>query len=153
MKKLNATLAWWLSTAVVFGLILMLTRELRWSSWLVLTLAVLLVAASAALREAILKRVARSKKDELLELLREREEAILASEGGSPDFPIVVDTPVIVDGRAKAKPCPLCGGKLKFEEQTVDRYQGRLLRRTHLQCVTCGVPRRFWFRIAAHQPN
>lgn len=78
----------------------------------------------------------------------EKKEAIaVAQRGGSPDNPFVVDSSAVIDSRAKRQPCPLCGGRLNFEEQVVDRYQGKLLRCTHLACIDCRVKRRFWFEI------
>lgn len=127
MTSPHSTLAWWLSTAIVFG--------------------VILVTLSASVRGAIARGIAGHIGKRRLDRFRAREAEILAGEGGSPDFPIVVDTPAVIDVRAQGKPCPLCGGKLRFEEQIVERHEGQLLRCTLLECVACGVPRRFWFRV------
>lgn len=68
--------------------------------------------------------------------------------GGSPDRPIVVDTPAVVDLRAVARPCPLCEGALRLEAHTADEIDGIRLRVAELSCVRCGVRRKRYFRLA-----
>lgn len=85
----------------------------------------------------------------LLSEIEKKEAIAVTLVGGSPDNPFVVDSSAIIDSRAKRQPCPLCGGRLNFEEQVVERYQGRLLRCTHLACIDCRIKRRFWFEIVS----
>lgn len=85
----------------------------------------------------------------LLDELAEKEAVQAARPGGSPANPFVVDSSAVIDSRAKRQPCPLCGGRLHFDEQVVERYQGKLLRCTLLTCIDCRIKRRFWFDIVA----
>lgn len=112
--------------------------------------AVLLVVFIARLYRA---HKAVQARDELQSDLDYRERLAAQAVGGAPDRPFAVDTPAVIDLRAAARPCPLCAGKLRFEEQTVEKFRGELLRVTHLVCLSCHQKRKFWFRLTAALPN
>ncbi len=80
-------------------------------------------------------------------LLRELEHLASLEPGGAPERPIVVDSPVIVDLRAAAQPCPLCEGSLKLEEHAATEIDGNRLRVATLACTSCGVRRKRYFRL------
>ena len=80
-------------------------------------------------------------------LVRDLERLARLEPGGSPDRPIVIDSPAIVDIRAVAKPCPLCDGPLKLEEHAADEIDGTRLRIATVACTQCGVRRKLYFRL------
>lgn len=99
---------------------------------------------------------ARKKSARLLRRLRAREQEKLVHDlerlarlepGGSPERPIVIDSPAIVDVRAEGKDCPLCGGSLKLEEHAAETFDGARLRVARVACTTCGVKREIYFRL------
>lgn len=149
MRPLKDTLGWWLALA----LLLVALRAARGPLWLAPTIVFLLMLLWGPLRTIFARGVATAATARRLAALADREAALQDEAGCSPENPIVVETPAVVDQRARARPCPLCGGALRFEEQTAERHEGRLLRCTHLTCIDCGVPRRFWFRIGAPTMN
>ena len=69
--------------------------------------------------------------------------------GGAADRPIEVPSSSVIAVRARAKPCPLCGGALRLDEETAERVDGRSLRAAHVTCMRCGVARRLWFRLGS----
>ncbi len=73
--------------------------------------------------------------------------------GGSPQSPIPVPTPVLIQSSAEAMPCPLCAGRLRMHDDEIDRTTEALLRIAHCKCDGCGVPRKMWFRIQPHVAN
>jgi hypothetical protein len=81
------------------------------------------------------------------ELAREIERLARAEEGGSPQRPIVIDTPALVELRAVARPCPLCGGPLRLEAHAAEVIDGVRLRIAHVVCTSCGRPRAIHFRL------
>jgi uncharacterized protein YbaR (Trm112 family) len=82
-------------------------------------------------------------------LVHDRERLFALEPGGSPEHPIVVDSPSVIPVRARALPCPQCGGTLDLDEETAERVEGRSLRAAHLTCRRCGVARRLWFRLGS----
>lgn len=67
--------------------------------------------------------------------------------GGSPARPLVIDSPAVVEVRAEATPCPLCGGSLKLEEHAAEIIDGVRLRVARVACTMCGVKREIYFRL------
>jgi hypothetical protein len=80
-------------------------------------------------------------------LVRDLERLARLEPGGSPERPMVVDSPAVVDLRAVAKPCPLCEGSLKLEEHAADEIGGTRLRIATVACTQCGAKRRLYFRL------
>jgi len=97
--------------------------------------------------------VAKKRSARLLRRLREREQEKLVHDlerlapGGSAERPIEIDSPALVEVRAEAKPCPLCGGSLKLEEHAAETIDGARLRVAKVACVSCGVRRDIYFRL------
>jgi hypothetical protein len=95
----------------------------------------------------------RERERSLGKLARDRERLALLERGGAADRPIEVDSSSVISGRARSRPCPLCGGTLRLDEETAERVGGVSLRAAHLECARCGVKRRLWFRIGSPLPS
>lgn len=67
--------------------------------------------------------------------------------GGSPQQPIVIDSPAVVEPRATGAPCPLCGGPLKLDAHTAEVIDGMRLRVATVSCTLCGTDRPVYFRL------
>jgi hypothetical protein len=80
-------------------------------------------------------------------LVRDLERLARLEPGGSPQRPLVIDSPAVVDVRAEAKPCPLCGDSLKLEEHAAENIDGVRLRVARVACTMCGVKREIYFRL------
>lgn len=68
--------------------------------------------------------------------------------GGAPDRPVLIDSPALVELRAVAKPCPLCGGSLRLETHAAEKIAGVRLRVAAVACTLCGARRAMYFRLA-----
>lgn len=68
-------------------------------------------------------------------------------EGGTPDHPIVVTSPVQVDARTETTPCPLCEGRLQLDEHVAEIVDGQRLRVARCHCVECGTKREIYFHL------
>jgi hypothetical protein len=80
-------------------------------------------------------------------LVRDLEELARLQPGGAPERPLAVDSPAVVDLRAVAQPCPLCGGQLKLEAHSAEVIGGERLRVAAVACTQCGVRRAIYFRL------
>ncbi len=81
-------------------------------------------------------------------LVRDLEALARLEAGGSPQRPLIVASPPVVDLRAVAKPCPLCGGPLKLEEHAAVEIEGERLRVASVACILCGTRRELYFRLS-----
>jgi hypothetical protein len=81
-------------------------------------------------------------------LVREMERLARLQPGGNAERPIMVDSPAVVDIRAVANPCPLCGGSLRLDEHSAREIDGEHLRVAAVSCVQCGVRRSLYFRVS-----
>ncbi len=79
--------------------------------------------------------------------MQELERLARLEPGGSPERPLSIDSAAIVDVRAEANPCPLCGGSLKLEEHSADVVNGVRLRIAAVACTLCGTRRSIYFRL------
>ena len=77
--------------------------------------------------------------------MRDRERLFLLEAGGSRPHPIDVTSAAVIEIRARATPCPQCGGSLRLEDHAAESAS---LRRVELRCTQCGAPRRIFFRVA-----
>ncbi len=80
-------------------------------------------------------------------LVRDLERLARLEPGGSPERPLAIDSAAVVEVRALAKPCPLCGGSMKVEEHTAETVDGVRLRVARVACTLCGVKRAMYFRL------
>lgn len=83
------------------------------------------------------------------QLVRDREQLAKLSPGGSAERPIYVDSSAVIEGRARATPCPQCAGEFRVGDH---RSEGprRVVRVT---CTRCHVSRELWFAIVVTDPN
>ena len=81
-------------------------------------------------------------------LVRDLERLARLEPGGSPERPMVIESPAVVDIRAEAKPCPLCNGPLHLEEHTAVQIDGVRLRVAEVLCTLCGTRRSLYFRLS-----
>ena len=78
------------------------------------------------------------------------EQLATLSRGGSPNRPIRVASSSVIESRAKALPCPHCGGEYRIHEHTRPVPE---LRRLDVACRHCSTPRTLWFAIVPYEPN
>ena len=83
------------------------------------------------------------------QLVRDKQRLSLLEPGGSAERPIDVPTSAVIPIRARATPCPLCGGSLRLDEETAEQR----LRTAHMTCVQCGTKRALWYRLSSTDPN
>lgn len=69
--------------------------------------------------------------------------------GGSEERPIEVTSSAVIELRAKATPCPQCGGELDVLEHEALRGS----RPVRVKCRLCHSPRTIWFRLISPQAN
>ena len=81
-------------------------------------------------------------------LVRDRERLARLAPGGTPERPIVVDSPTQVEVIAGATACPQCEGTLRLTEHAAETVAGMRLRVARLVCTACRAPRVIWFRLA-----
>ena len=79
-------------------------------------------------------------------LVRDKQKLALLEPGGSAERPIAVTSSSVIAVRARATPCPLCGGELRLDEELAE---SATLRATQMTCVRCGVHRSLWFLIGS----
>jgi hypothetical protein len=73
--------------------------------------------------------------------------AAAALPGGAAERPIPVATAASVEGRARAEPCPRCGGDMDLTGEGAEVRGGRELRRVDVTCRRCHGHRSMWFAI------
>lgn len=86
-------------------------------------------------------------------LVRDKQKLALLSPGGSAERAIDVPSPAVIPIRARATPCPLCGGALRLDDETAEIRDGQQLRAAHVTCVACGVKRALWYRLSSSLPS
>jgi hypothetical protein len=85
--------------------------------------------------------------------IRDRKRLARSLPGGMPEHPIAVDTPAVIEIRAGATPCPLCGGELEVLSHDAVTRNGVDLRVARCKCRLCHEPRDIWFKLAPTGPN
>jgi len=95
----------------------------------------------------------RERERELRREVREREDLAARLPGGSPQRPIEVATPAVVEVRAAATACVQCGGELGVVEHAVERRGDETLRVVRAICRRCHAPRSIYFRLARPLPS
>jgi hypothetical protein len=81
-------------------------------------------------------------------LVRDLDRLARLEPGGTPDQPVVIESPSVVELRAVAKPCPLCGGSRRLETHAAEKIAGVRLRVAWVRCTLCGTRRAVYFRLA-----
>lgn len=94
------------------------------------------------------RRAERRERDQGRERLAKEIERLAAmEEGGSPERPIPIDSVAVVEIRALARSCPLCGGAVRLDAHTAEVIGGVRLRVAALACTLCGSRRAVYFRL------
>jgi hypothetical protein len=83
-------------------------------------------------------------------LIHDRERLWRLSPGGSPQQPITVVSPAVIDARVAAMTCPQCEGELALREHETTSTGDR---RVTARCKLCHVARQIWFRLGTTAPN
>ena len=76
-----------------------------------------------------------------------REKLFQLDPGGSPQRPLDVSSPAVVETQAQSVPCPRCEGRHEVLEHVALRRDDVRLREARLRCQRCGSLRSVWFRI------
>jgi hypothetical protein len=87
----------------------------------------------------------RTRERQARKLVRDRERLAALEVGGARERPFEVASASVIAVRARAQPCPHCGGTLHLDEETAE---SAVLRATRMTCQRCHAPRTFYFRIA-----
>jgi hypothetical protein len=85
--------------------------------------------------------------------VQRREQAAAALPGGAAEHPIDVATPAVIEVKARATPCPQCGGELQLEGDRAHPTPRGLLRELAVSCRLCHARRALWFRVTPGGPN
>jgi hypothetical protein len=70
-----------------------------------------------------------------------------AAPGGSPEHPLEVHSPSVIESRARGIACPRCGGEHDVLEHAAVTVAGARLREARLVCRACGNRRSIYFRL------
>ena len=73
--------------------------------------------------------------------------------GGAAERPIDVGAASVIEVKARATPCPQCGGELQIKGDQAHPTPRGLLRELTLVCRLCHAPRTLWFRVATSGSN
>jgi uncharacterized protein with PIN domain len=82
-------------------------------------------------------------------LVHHLEQLAAEAPGGSEERPLEVTSAAVIELRAKATPCPQCGGELDVLEHEAVRG----LRPVRVKCRLCHTPRTIWFRLISPEAN
>lgn len=100
--------------------------------------------AKRPLRTRTIKRRARAETDRWVQTKRKLYDL---EPGGSPDRPLEVPTPALVEPKSKSLSCPRCDELFAIEEHAAHTDGHGRLREAKLRCKLCGERRSLWFRI------
>jgi len=73
--------------------------------------------------------------------------------GGSPERPLPVTSPAVIEAHAESVSCPRCQAKQEVLEHVAVTVAGVRLREARLRCRQCGTSRSLWFKIQDLGPN
>src|SRR5262245_38996240 len=79
---------------------------------------------------------------------RKLEKAATVLPGGAPANAITASSAAVVEGRARAVPCALCGGELELRGDRASSTPRGVLRELQAVCRRCHAPRTLWFLVA-----
>ena len=99
------------------------------------------------------RRDRREQERALRKSVRDTERLARELPGASPASPIEVAAPAVAEIKARATPCPQCGGQLDLLRDSAESTPRGLLRELHLICRLCHAPRTLWFRVAPASAN
>ena len=73
--------------------------------------------------------------------------------GATREAPIDVAAPSVAEIKARATPCPQCGGELELRGDRAESTARGVLRELRLVCRACHAPRSLWFRTTPTAAN
>jgi len=94
------------------------------------------------------RKARREHERELRKTVRRLEREAATLPGGAPDNPVNVASAAVVETRARATPCALCGGDLELRGDRATSTPRGVLRELQAVCRRCHAPRALWFLIA-----
>jgi predicted Zn finger-like uncharacterized protein len=97
-------------------------------------------------RARSLKRAALRAADKLAQ---QRERLFHLEAGGTPQRPIEIQSPSVVENKAAALTCPTCEVSFRVEAHHARSAGGLRLREAEVSCPRCGKRRSLWFRLVA----
>jgi hypothetical protein len=80
-------------------------------------------------------------------LTAERERLFLLERGATPQRPIEIATPALVELKATALACPRCLTAFRIEAHRAAKVAGLRLREAEVSCPRCHVRRSLWFEL------
>src|SRR5688572_32284742 len=86
-------------------------------------------------------------------LAQQRERLFRLEPGGSPERPIEVESPSVVEPRASSLECPRCQVAFRVEAHRAPSVEGMRLREAEVSCPRCGQHRSLWFRLVGPSLN
>jgi hypothetical protein len=86
-------------------------------------------------------------------LVRQRQRLFELEPGGSPERPVDIDSPSVVELKAEAFPCPRCATPFRVEAHRAPSSPGMRLREAAVICPRCGSRRSIWFRLTGPSLN
>ncbi|MBK9036166.1 MAG: hypothetical protein IPL61_33810 [Myxococcales bacterium] len=85
--------------------------------------------------------------------VRARERIARLEPGGAREWPIVVPSAVVIEGRAAATLCGHCAGPLKVIDHDLAVIDDARRRQVRARCQRCSRDRTLWFEIVAPAEN
>jgi len=85
--------------------------------------------------------------------LRDRARLVALEPGGAADRPIAVSSASLVEPKAIAPPCAMCGANIRLSGHAAKTIGGVPLRLARVLCPMCGHERTIYFCIAPPLPN
>jgi len=79
--------------------------------------------------------------------IKVRERIARLEPGGAPDRPLEIVSASLVEPKARALPCAVCGANARVEDHTAKTIDGVALRLAHVLCPACGYARPVYFVI------
>jgi len=92
----------------------------------------------------------RARERDARRLVRDRERLAGLLPGGSPERPLPVPSPAVIDSRVASMRCPQCEGEYTLKEHSAEPGGVRIAAVT---CRVCHVSRRIWFRLGSSAPS
>lgn len=80
-------------------------------------------------------------------LATQRERLFQLEPGATPEHPIEVSSPVLVEPKAASLLCPRCELPFRVEAHRAPSVAGMRLREAAVSCSRCGGRRSLWFRL------
>jgi len=97
--------------------------------------------------------LARAEDRARVKIARDLEKLALLGPGGGPERAIPITSPAEVEVLARATPCPVCQGEVRFEEHTAETHGGARVRVARVVCKVCRRPWAIYFRLSGDALN